>query len=64
MLMYRAQEEKVIWGKGEKLYFLKKYFIYLFMRHTHTQRDRERERERQTQAEGEAGSMQGAQRGT
>ena len=32
--------------------FLKKYFIYLFMR--------DREREAETEAEGEAGSMQGA----
>ena len=34
------------------------------MRHTHTQGEREREREAETQAEGEAGSMQGARRGT
>ena len=34
--------------------------IYLFMRDTHT----ERERRAETQAEGEAGSMQGARRGT
>ena len=40
------------------LFFLFKYFIYLFMRDTHTQREGE------TQAEGEAGSMQGAQCGT
>ena len=33
-------------------------FIFLFIR------DREREREAETQAEGEAGSMQGARRGT
>ena len=33
-------------------FFLKKYFIYLFMRDTET--------EAETQAEGEAGSMQGA----
>ena len=33
-------------------------FIYLFMRDTHT------EREAETQAEEEAGSMQGARRGT
>ena len=39
-----------------------KDFIYLFLRHTHTHTEREREAE--TQAEGEAGSMQGAQRGT
>ena len=36
--------------------FFKKYFIYLFMRHTHT--------EAETQAEEEAGSMQGARCGT
>ena len=36
--------------------FLKKDFIYLFMRDT--------EREAETQAEGEAGSMQGARHGT
>ena len=41
------------------LYFFKD-FIYLFMR----DREREREREAGTQAEGEAGSMQGARRGT
>ena len=35
-----------------------KGFIYLFMR------DTEREGETETQAEGEAGSMQGARRGT
>ena len=35
-----------------------KYFIYLFMK------DTEREREADTQAEGEAGSTQGARRGT
>ena len=34
------------------------------MRHTHTHTEREREREAETQAEGEAGSMQGARRGT
>ena len=39
-----------------------KDFVYLFMRHTHTHTEREREAE--TQAEGEAGSMQGARRGT
>ena len=44
-----------------EVYFLKKKdFIYLFMR----ERETEREREAETQAEGEAGSMQGAQRGT
>ena len=41
-----------------KLIFLKKDFIYSFMRDTH------REREAETQAEGEAGSVQGARRGT
>ena len=40
------------------LYF--KDFIYLFIRHTHTHTHTEAE----TQAEGEAGSMQGARRGT
>ena len=48
--------------------FLKKDFIYLFMRHTHThterEREREREREAETLAEGEVGSMQGARCGT
>ena len=41
-------------------FFFKGYLFiyYLFMR------DRGREREAETQAEGEAGSMQGAQRGT
>ena len=39
-------------------FFFFKDFIYLFMR------EREREREAETQAEGEAGSMQGARRGT
>ena len=38
------------------LFFLKKDFIYLFMR--------DREREAETQAEGEAGSTQGARCGT
>ena len=38
-----------------------KDFNYLFMRNTER---REREREAETQAEGEAGSMQGAPRGT
>ena len=38
------------------VYFLKD-FIYLFMRDTERKRD-------ETQAEGEAGSMQGARRGT
>ena len=41
--------------KSTDLFFLK---IYLFMV------DTERERDTHTQAEGEAGSMQGAQRGT
>ena len=40
--------------------FLKKYFIYLFMRIHREEREREREREAETQAEGEAGSMQGS----
>ena len=47
--------------------FVLKDFIHLFMRDTHRERERgerEREREAETQAEGEAGSMQGAQRGT
>ena len=38
--------------RGKFPIFLKKDFIYLFMR--------DRERERETEAEGEAGSMQGA----
>ena len=38
-------------------FLLKIYIIYLF-------REREREREAETQAEGEAGSLQGARRGT
>ena len=37
-------------------------FIYLFMRDREIEREREREAE--TQAEGEAGSLQGARRGT
>ena len=37
--------------------------FYLFMRDTH-EREREREREAETEVEGEAGSMQGARRGT
>ena len=40
------------------LFIFLKDFIYSFMRDTHT------EREAETQAEGEAGSMQGARRGT
>ena len=39
-------------------FFLKKDFIYLFIRDR--EREREREREAETQAEGEAGSMQEA----
>ena len=45
----------------KRLYFLKD-FIYSLETHTHTHREREREAE--TQAEGEAGALQGAQRGT
>ena len=45
-------------SRGQLLMFFFNDFIYLFLR------DREREREAETQAEGEAGSMQGAWRGT
>ena len=42
--------------KDTLAHFLKKYFIYLFMRDT--------EKEAETQAEGEAGSLQEARCGT
>ena len=48
-----------------QFFFLRFYLlIHEIHTHTHTEREREREREGETQAEGEAGSMQGAQRGT
>ena len=48
------------------LYTLISFFLrfYLFIHERHTHRERERETETETQAEGEAGSMQGARRGT
>ena len=36
----------------------------MIVTHTHTHTERERERSAETQAKGEAGSMQGARRGT
>ena len=46
------------------LFYFLILFIYSWDTHTQTEREREREREAGTQAEGEAGSMQGAGRGT
>ena len=52
MRIQSAQEAR----KNNLVFFFLRFYFYLFMRH--------REREAEKQAEGEAGSMQGALRGT
>ena len=52
--LVRPSEAHPLLPSSKSSFFFFKYFIYLFVRET----------EAETQAEGEAGSMQGARRGT